>query len=117
MDLHPAVTTYIDELEADKRAICQQLRTLLATRFPGLREDFKWKRPVYATEAGPICYMVALKAHVDFGLNDGAELTDERGVLQGTGKKMRHIKLRQPGDINQDAIAALLEQAIVLRSS
>jgi hypothetical protein len=50
-------------------------------------------------------YVNAFKAHVNVGFFRGAELADPNGLLEGTGRFMRHVKLR-PGD-NVDAAALL----------
>ena len=42
-------------------------------------------------------YVNVFKAHVNVGFFRGAELADPAGLLEGTGRFMRHVKLR-PGD-------------------
>jgi len=39
-------------------------------------------------------YVNAFTAHVDVGIVVGAELSDPSGLLEGTGRVMRHVKLR-----------------------
>jgi hypothetical protein len=41
----------------------------------------------------------------------GADLSDPDGLLEGTGKKLRHIKLRSLEDLQQPAVRTLLEAA------
>ena len=38
-------------------------------------------------------------------------IVDPEGLLEGTGKGMRHIKVRGPRDIRRDAFKALVRQA------
>ena len=45
-------------------------------------------------------------AHVRFGFNDGAELADPKQLLEGTGKKFRHVKLASRADVEQAALRA-----------
>jgi hypothetical protein len=42
-----------------------------------------------------ICLVAVYRRHVNLGFMHGAELTDKRGVLQGSGKAMRHISLKK----------------------
>src|SRR5882724_2372852 len=42
----------------------------------------------------------------------GAKLPDPDGLLQGTGTKVRHIVLTQPGDLEQPAIKTLMSVAM-----
>lgn len=116
MERHPAVSTYIERLDSPQREICERLRELLGTQEPPLREGFKWSRPVYSVDDGDVCYIVALKHHVDLGFNDGVDLDDPDGLLQGTGKRMRHIKLHSPDDIDTGYITTLVARAVVIRT-
>jgi hypothetical protein len=44
----------------------------------------------------PFGYVGVFKHHVNVGFFYGAELPDPMGVLEGTGRRMRHVKVR-PG--------------------
>jgi len=57
----------------------------------------------------PFCYVLGYSKHVNLGFCDGAALSDPAGLLEGTGKTMRHVKVR-PG---ADFPAASLSQLIV----
>jgi len=56
-------------------------------------------------------YVNAFTAHVDVGFFLGAHLTDAAGLLEGTGKNMRHVKLRPGTEIDGEALAALIQAA------
>jgi hypothetical protein len=56
-------------------------------------------------------YVNAFTAHVNAGFFLGAHLADPAGLLEGTGKNMRHVKLRPDIEINQRALAALIQAA------
>jgi hypothetical protein len=58
--------------------------------------------------------MKAAKNHVTFGFWRGADLDDEQGLLEGTGDKMRHIKIRKAGDVRSAAFKKLINQAVKL---
>jgi len=58
-------------------------------------------------------YVDAFKAHVNIGFFRGAELDDPHGLLEGSGKYMRHIKLKPEQAINEAAIAQLIKAAYV----
>lgn len=56
-------------------------------------------------------YVNAFTLHVNLGFFHGAELPDPHEILQGSGKLMRHVKLR-PGEAQHDeAISNLIEAA------
>jgi len=46
--------------------------------------------------------------HVTLGLYGGADLPDSAGLMEGTGKKHRHIKVRQPSDLERPELRELM---------
>jgi hypothetical protein len=58
-------------------------------------------------------YVNAFKAHVNVGFFRGAEIADPDGLLVGTGKFMRHVKLRPEHDVDAAALMKLIETAYV----
>jgi hypothetical protein len=56
-------------------------------------------------------YVNAFTAHVNIGFFRGAEIDDPEGLLEGTGKFMRHVKLRLGHDVNASALVKLIETA------
>lgn len=56
-------------------------------------------------------YVDAFTAHVNVGFFRGAALPDPHGLLIGTGKLMRHVKLRPGADVDAKALAKLIELA------
>ncbi len=56
-------------------------------------------------------YVNAFKDHVNVGFFRGAEIADPRGLLEGTGKFMRHVKLRPERDVDATALMELIETA------
>lgn len=56
-------------------------------------------------------YVNAFRAHVNVGFFFGAALPDPAGLLEGSGKRMRHVKLRSGDNTNVDAVSALIAAA------
>jgi hypothetical protein len=56
-------------------------------------------------------YVNAFKAHVNVGFFRGAEIIDREGLLEGTGKYMRHVKLRPGQDVDGTALLEIIETA------
>jgi hypothetical protein len=59
----------------------------------------------------PFGYVNAFTAHANVGFVYGAELDDPAGLLEGTGRLGRHVKLRPGVDVDRDALAALIAAA------
>ena len=66
--------------------------------------------PVACVGDAPFGYVNAFKAHANVGFFHGAMLADPSGLLEGTGKRMRHVKLR-PGKLDDKALSDLIAAA------
>lgn len=67
--------------------------------------------PIACVEDAPFGYVNTFKSHVNVGFYNGASLEDPAGLLEGNGKRMRHVKLR-PGDpANVAALDKLIKDA------
>jgi hypothetical protein len=58
-----------------------------------------------------ICYIGVIKDHVNLGFMHGSALADPQRILEGTGKQMRHIKIRNMSDLFRPAVRAYLQEA------
>ena len=67
--------------------------------------------PVACVRDVPFGYANAFTKHVNVGFFMGAFLPDPSGLLIGTGKRMRHVKLWPDGEIDTEALAELLQVA------
>src|SRR5579864_4411432 len=99
------------------RALAYRLRKLVADVMPDVVE-VPWPRMRMASYGvGPkkksehFCYISAQKDDVNLGFYYGAELPDPEGLLQGTGKLLRHVKIREPRAIRSPALRRLLKLA------
>jgi len=59
----------------------------------------------------PFAYVNVFTAHVNVGFFQGASLRDPAHLLQGSGKRMRHVKLIPGQPTDGAAIAALIHSA------
>lgn len=67
--------------------------------------------PVACVRDVPFAYANAFTKHVNVGFFMGAFLPDPSALLVGTGKRMRHVKLRPGAEIDADALVELIEVA------
>jgi hypothetical protein len=56
-------------------------------------------------------YVNAFSSHAAVGFFHGASLPDPAGLLEGEGKRMRHVKLRPGADVDEEALAQLISAA------
>ena len=76
-----------------------------------VRELLNDGHPVACVEDAAFGYVNAFSAHVNVGFFFGAELDDPAGLLEGTGKRMRHAKLHWGQPVNAAALSALITAA------
>jgi hypothetical protein len=67
--------------------------------------------PVACVGEAAFAYVDAFSAHAAVGFFCGAMLDDPAGLLQGAGKRMRHVKLRWGQAVDEAALGALIEAA------
>jgi hypothetical protein len=64
--------------------------------------------PVACVGDAAFGYVNVFKSHVNVGFYCGARLEDRAGLLQGTGKRMRHVKLAPGTAVDDDALGELI---------
>ncbi len=67
--------------------------------------------PVVCVADAPFAYVNAFKAHVNVGFFQGASLSDPAGLLEGNGKRMRHVKVKPGVILDTPALEALIQAA------
>jgi hypothetical protein len=67
--------------------------------------------PTACVNSAAFAYVNVFKAHVNVGFHRGALLPDPAGLLQGEGKRMRHVKLRPVEPVDVAALEALIDAA------
>ncbi len=105
----------MQKTSADMQIIARALRALVAAVYPGVTEVPWQQQGLAGYGVGPkkmsehFCYIAPQKRHVNFGFYYGADLEDPAGLLEGTGKSLRHVKIRTPADVKNPALKKLLE--------
>ena len=107
--IHPQVTEYIANA-SNQREILQTIRKLIHETVPQVTEEFKWSRPVFRAEKD-FAYLNTAKAYVTLGFFNFEKLHDPGNRLEGTGKDMRHIKLKTINDIDRNLLTSWFEAA------
>jgi hypothetical protein len=58
-----------------------------------------------------VCMIGVYRQHANLQFTHGVELADPHGLLEGTGKRMRHLKIKAPSDLARQEIREFLRQA------
>ena len=92
-------------------AIAQRWFEVMRACGEDVRELLHDGHPTACVADAAFGYVNAFKAHVNVGFFRGAEIADPEGLLEGTGRFMRHVKLRPGGGVNAAALKKLIETA------
>jgi hypothetical protein len=110
------VDEYIEGLAGWQREVAVKLREIVNQAAPSAIEAVKWSQPVFESN-GPFAYVKVHSKSVNFGFWRGVDIADPKGILEGTGEKMRHVKLTGPDVIDEALFADFVRQAIELNQS
>ena len=100
------------------RPLCQALRNLVASLDKDFVEVVWLRQEIASFGVGPkkmtehYAYIGIQSSYVNLGFYHGAALRDPTHLLEGTGKRLRHVKIRTDAEAKNPAIAALLRNAI-----
>jgi len=99
------------------REMALKTRALVLSLFPDAVEqiDVPGKLLGYGwdtTYAGTVCVIMPLKDSVNLGFARGTSLPDPEGLLEGTGRRARHVKFKSLEEIDHPGVRALLEAAV-----
>lgn len=117
----------LSELHADTtdnvRPIATRLREIVFAGCPDAVEVVRLGDGASCIGVGPKkmseahVYIMPLKARVNLGFFHGANVPDPHGLLEGTGKKLRHVKIKTMEDANKPEIEALIAAALTERKA
>ena len=111
MKAYASFDDYLRDQSPTNQTIIRALRRFVRSAEPQLIESVKWGNGCWLAGAEPVAYVYADAACVQFGFLTGSSLDDPSGLLEGTGRYVRHIKVRRNRDIDRSAFGALLRQA------
>jgi hypothetical protein len=107
----PAIQAWIREHSGELRAIARHWFEVMRNCGDDVRELLHDGAPTACVGDAAFAYVNAFKAHVNVGFFRGAEIADPEGLLEGTGKFMRHVKLRPERDVDATTLMKLIETA------
>lgn len=108
----------ISESSPQAQKLARALRKLVADVYPEAVEVPWPNQQVIGYGVGPkkqtehFGYIGAHSNHINLGFNYGSELADPEGLLEGTGKKFRHVKIQKPDDVTRPALRELIRAAV-----
>lgn len=107
----PAIDIWFTQHPGELGAIAHHWFQIMRASGDELRELLHDGHPVACLGDVPFAYVNAFTAHVNIGFFQGASLPDPTHLLEGTGKFMRHVKLRPGTPTNPEALTHLIAAA------
>jgi len=114
--IHDDVDQLLGGYDAGVREIALRARDLIAKLVPKAEEKvyFGWRIISFSLDgkmSGQFCSVSPGRNYVNLYFMQGASLDDPKGLLEGTGKNMRHVKLREVSGLKNAALKELIQTA------
>jgi hypothetical protein len=109
----PAVDFWLNERPGELRSIAKEWFVQMRQCGDDVLELMHDGCPVACVEDAPFGYVNSFKDHVNVGFFRGAMLEDPAGLLEGSGKRMRHVKLTPGRPLHAAELRELVHAAYV----
>lgn len=106
-----AVENWLNDGSVELRSIAQEWFAKMRRCGDDVRELMHDGCPVACVEDAPFGYVNTFNNHVNVGFFYGAMLDDPAGLLEGSGKRMRHVKLKPDSELDAEALGNLIDAA------
>jgi hypothetical protein len=114
-DYGTSADAYFEALPEPVAVPAKALRALILRAAPELTEAIKWGMPHYEKN-GMVCAIRCTKAYAALQLSkDAVTLPDPDGLLEGSGKSMRHVKVRTAADIREQVLSDWIRLLVASR--
>jgi hypothetical protein len=107
----PAIDAWMKQHKGELETIAKKWFEAMRNCGDEVRELVHDGCPVACLGDVPFAYVNVFTSHVNVGFFQGASLPDPSRLLQGTGKFMRHVKLKPGTPANAAALSALIDAA------
>ncbi|CAN5379033.1 hypothetical protein BH23BAC3_BH23BAC3_19740 [soil metagenome] len=101
--MNTKVTDYINSAPEDQKKIMGILRRLIHQSVKNVSEEYKWSRPVFCSDKD-FAYLKTAKKHVTLGFFNFEKINDKDNQLEGSGKEMRHVKIKSMNDVDEEKL-------------
>lgn len=91
--------------------IVRMIRELMRDCAPQAREPMSYGVPNWSGKRG-LAVISPTKKDITFAFSNGARFVDDYGLLQGVGKRSKHVKIKRLDDVNYEALRDYIRQAL-----
>lgn len=113
-----ALIKFLKPYDREVQKLALDLRALVLDEMAPCHENIYDAYSAVAMGYGPtdrlsdgVFHIAVYTKGVNLGFNQGATLADPSGIFEGSGKLIRHIKIRTPADLVRPEIRAYVRRA------
>jgi hypothetical protein len=107
----PSIDTWMRQHTGELGEIAKHWFEVMRRCGDDVLEVFHDGHPTACVADAAFAYVNAFKGHVNVGFFRGAEIADPAGLLEGTGKFMRHVKISPGSAFDATALSKLVDAA------
>ena len=114
----PSLTKFLKPFDPEIQELALELRALVLEEMAPCYENIYDAYSAVAIGYGTsdrlrdgIFHIAVYSNHVNLGFNDGASLDDPKGILQGSGKVIRHITMKASEDLERPELRVYIRRA------
>jgi hypothetical protein len=119
----PTPEQFLATFPTEIRALADQLRALITQTVTEVDEAVYtgWRLIGYRLRDGRrsryFCYIAPFEARVTLGFEYGVLLSNDAGLLEGTGTQVRYVTIRELDDIREQELTALIAEAAAMAAT
>jgi hypothetical protein len=119
----PTPEQFLATFPAEIRALADQLRALIMRTVTEMDEDVYtgWRLIGYRLRDGRrsryFCYIAPFEDRVTLGFEYGVLLSNDAGLPEGNGTQVRYVTIREPEDIREQELTALIDEAAAVAAT
>ena len=105
----------LEQFDSDVQDLAKAAKKLISEVYPAVVEVPWVRQRIIGYGVGPkkmsehFCYIALFKNRINLGFYYGAELPDPEGLLEGTGKLLRHVKISSLEQLESPALRSLVK--------
>jgi hypothetical protein len=113
------ISEFIDDVKSvapEQAEIIGLIRSLFNEISCELSEDIKYGGLVFLKASFLIGGIFPYKNHISIEFSNGADFSDPQGLLEGKGKRRRHVKIHNHQDVDRKNAAFFIRQSVIRQS-
>ena len=117
--MEASIQQYILNLPDKKQEITLAVRDIILAVEPEISEQIKWNQLTFSIGKYNMAFIYSYpdSDYCNLGFFDATSLSDPNNLFEGTGKRMRHIKIYKIDDIPEEQLKFWVQESILLRQA